>query len=736
MSLYLLMLACLAADMEPAANEQGAAEMPDRFMEMKAMPASPAGGAAMMDDVADAEEMEESEPEGRGRGPGRAKRESAGKKDKDQADDTKGGDDGAAAATRSWFPETFLWAPAVITDASGRASVDVTLPDSLTTWRVLGLASGAGGAQAGAVATVDTRLPIYTEPRLPAFLRQGDRVQVPIQVFNTTAAPHEGELAVRATGLQGGAAGTVRVPAGGRRLERAELSAPAPGDAVVEVALAGADAVVRTVPVLPRGRRSAAERSGVLGASEAVTLSGPAAATFARVRLTLYPGPLGVLRDALDSARLSSTGDRIFAFALATRGGAALEALGAQPDAEALRALRLQANQGLVRGVTTGDIHQQLDLAAGLAQSAGDPVAERIYTWARDEALQAQLPDGTWAVPSGSSVQQLLALTARAADVLGDERARVTASGAFERNAAFLLNEETTDAYTAALVLNSGACPPELEADLRALVEGALKRGEDGLWTVTLPEGVVRYDRAPVSEAERLAAAARALEGSDRARDLLASLVARYSPASGFGDARAGLAALSAFEALAAAPPAGALEVSLTMDGEELGRKALNPTALDETATLIVPVPVGSHAFEVVSDGAWPGLAWHLELESWAPWGGGVSRSGLEVQVETGALSAGREVPVTVTASAPRDAWVEILQELPAGVVVDAASLPDGARSADGLVTARVKAGADGLATLRYTATPTFAGALWSGATEVSVGRDSAWSPPAVWAVQ
>ncbi|HEX8819018.1 MAG TPA: alpha-2-macroglobulin family protein, partial [Archangium sp.] len=61
---------------------------------------------------------------------------------------------GEAPATpgRAWFPETFLFEPLVVTDASGLASVPVKVPDRLTQWRVLALAHSRSGAQAGAVA--------------------------------------------------------------------------------------------------------------------------------------------------------------------------------------------------------------------------------------------------------------------------------------------------------------------------------------------------------------------------------------------------------------------------------------------------------------------------------------------------------------------------------------------------------------------------------------------------------
>jgi len=743
---FLILIACGgASDMSPTSMEA----IPDRFVQMEMeesaddmaygggelkkaergrakgapAPAAPAVMAGLMSD-------EEA--------PMEADKNVAGKKD-------AGGAADGGVATRTWFPETFLWAPRVVTDASGKARIPVTLPDSLTTWRVLGLAASKD-ARSGAVVEVDTRLPVYTEPRVPPFLRQGDVVSLPVQVFNASDAQLTSRLTVRAVGLDGGSAGPVSVAPGGRALETTRLTATGPGAGSVEVVLEGADAVVRELSVLPRGRKTSLTRVGVLGAGDRVSLASPAGSTYARARLTVYPGPLGVLRDAMAGApvRLYTAEDRIFAIALSSRGAAALTAMGVEVDEADTRKTRILAAQGLVREITGGDLHRQLTLIDGLSGASDDPVIERMLTWARDEATRAQLPDGTWAVPNGSGLQQLLALTAHAAGVLDDERARVVASGAFERNAAFLLEEETTDAYTAALVLNSGACPAELQEPLRAIVAEAVEKGEDGLWTLSLPTGVLRPDGRAVGEAERLAAAALALEDEDTVRNLLASLVARYSPGRGFTDARTGLAALAAFEGLASSPPAGAIEVALKVDGEVVGRQSLDPRA-EQTFVIAAPVGVGEHDYEVVSEGAWPGMAWHVTQESWAPWGErsetersgvGVQPGGLEVQVERGPTRAWQPVEVTVTASGPRGARIDIVQELPVGLTVDADTLPADATADDRAVRATVTVGEDGLATLRYTATPTFAGQLWSGATTATARGVSAFAPPERWTIR
>ncbi|HEX3757555.1 MAG TPA: alpha-2-macroglobulin family protein, partial [Kofleriaceae bacterium] len=198
--------------------------------------------------------------------------------------------------TRSWFPETFLFEPLVVTDDRGAAVVPVRVPDRLTTWRVLALAHSRTGAQGGAVTSFLGTLPTYVDPVVPPFLIQGDEVRVPIQVVNTTSAEVTGALEVSATGatLRRAArpAGPLRVPAQGSALDHATLSADQPGRVTLRVALAGGDAVERSFEVRPAGRPVTQTRSGTLAAPRSFQTAGTPGADPAtdRVHLLVFPG--------------------------------------------------------------------------------------------------------------------------------------------------------------------------------------------------------------------------------------------------------------------------------------------------------------------------------------------------------------------------------------------------------------------------------------------------------------
>lgn len=75
------------------------------------------------------------------------------------------------------------------TDARGNASVSFTLPDNLTTWRVMAVAIGSDDMHfATGDATFIAAQPLITNPLLPQFARPGDRFDLGVAVSNQTGA--------------------------------------------------------------------------------------------------------------------------------------------------------------------------------------------------------------------------------------------------------------------------------------------------------------------------------------------------------------------------------------------------------------------------------------------------------------------------------------------------------------------------------------------------------------------
>ena len=68
---------------------------------------------------------------------------------------------------RDCFPETLLWRPELITDDAGRASLDLDLADSITTWRLSAGAVAADGRLGASQSAIKVFQPFFVELNLP-----------------------------------------------------------------------------------------------------------------------------------------------------------------------------------------------------------------------------------------------------------------------------------------------------------------------------------------------------------------------------------------------------------------------------------------------------------------------------------------------------------------------------------------------------------------------------------------
>jgi uncharacterized protein YfaS (alpha-2-macroglobulin family) len=89
----------------------------------------------------------------------------------------------------------------VKTDASGKAHVSMTMPDDLTTWRVMAVAIGNDDAHfVTDDATFISNLPLSTNPLLPQFARPGDKFDLGVSALNQTGAAGALDLVLKLTG--------------------------------------------------------------------------------------------------------------------------------------------------------------------------------------------------------------------------------------------------------------------------------------------------------------------------------------------------------------------------------------------------------------------------------------------------------------------------------------------------------------------------------------------------------
>ncbi len=167
----------------------------------------------------------------------------------------KGGGGGAGDQTRTFFPNTAYWEPALRTDSDGEATVEVPLPDTLTTWRLtargITLDTKAGEARNDIVTSKD----LIVRPVVPRFLVVGDSASLGAIVHNFGDSSLDIDVSLTAEGLDvaDGDARSVTVEPGEDALVRWDTTAPFGGDSVsltFEAKSSGrSDAVGLTLPL-------------------------------------------------------------------------------------------------------------------------------------------------------------------------------------------------------------------------------------------------------------------------------------------------------------------------------------------------------------------------------------------------------------------------------------------------------------------------------------------------------
>lgn len=660
--------------------------------------------------------------------------------------DSLGGEEREPASTRQWFPEAFLWAPIVETDASGVATLDVRVPDQLTTWRVLGLAHDRSGMQAGSVHTFDSRLPVYVDPVVPAWLYAGDRVDLPVQVVNTTPGRVAGRVTVEASGaLRGGGDADVALGPHASAVRVVRLLTAGAGASTVSARLLAdaSDAAERTIPVLPSGRPVAETTGGSVATSRALRLKAPIAAdpTTQALTVRVFPGPLAMLQAELERvAGGAAPADPAYGFALARALTDLAARSGIAMDPKTVRKLQLTAWQRVAREARSPDAGVAADLLIALSGVHDHALVDGLRPRLVHALVQGQRGDGTWARQPSASLQQVIVQTALAARALPEDQvgARLRAAGAIER-----YQREITEPYTAAVVLASGLADDALAARLVALVVEGSPTREDGARGVSVPVSARNAWGYRPSEEEALAWTALALADADVpwTGDLVAELMRHYDARAGFGAGRADAVAL---EAIARWMPgvSAPVDVGLVHQGAEVARARLDP-AQPLVPAVLVAMPGGAlEGWEVRLGSEVPGVAFVAELASWVPWTGDERLPGVEIEVSAGPMVAGRDGRVALRVAAPSGTAVAIEQGIPAGAAVDELALA----SLSGMVTSvevetdRVRLvtrafGAGEVMDLGLVVRPAFAGSFQTVPLVVEAGGSRVERAPLLWTV-
>lgn len=181
-----------------------------------------------------------------------------------------GGGDGAfgdGGNPRSDFPDTVVWYPTITTNEAGRAQITITLPDTLTTWRLTGKAVTKDTLVGEGNYKVITHQPVVVRPLLPGVVTEGDEFLLSAVVHNFSEVDGFFRVSIKSGNLEisSGKNQMIGLGAGESKVVVWQAQAIQPGEAEVTVTASSdeySDAVQMSFLVVPLQITSHSVESG------------------------------------------------------------------------------------------------------------------------------------------------------------------------------------------------------------------------------------------------------------------------------------------------------------------------------------------------------------------------------------------------------------------------------------------------------------------------------------------
>ena len=113
----------------------------------------------------------------------------------------KGSDEYGVIEVRQDFPDTAYWEAHLVTGEDGKATVTVTLPDNLTTWRMDARAVTVDTLVGQASVDLVSTKPLLVRPQTPRFFVVGDEVLLGAAVHHNTAKDLNVDVTLNGDGI-------------------------------------------------------------------------------------------------------------------------------------------------------------------------------------------------------------------------------------------------------------------------------------------------------------------------------------------------------------------------------------------------------------------------------------------------------------------------------------------------------------------------------------------------------
>lgn len=492
----------------------------------------------------------------------------------------------AATHVRSYFPEALYINPEIVTDKQGNASIELPVADSITTWRMAMTASTKGGALGSATGSLQVFQDFFADLDLPVTLTQGDRITVPVALYNYTSM--NGEVSVRLepaewytlesdrvekqTSVASGRVGAESYSIAANRIGKFKLTLTARMGS-------RRDIVVREIEVVPNGREQSLVANGHLDGSGSAQqqMRFPAAslADATTLFVRLYPGPLSQVIEGMDGIlqmpggcfeqTSSSTYPNVLALDYMKRTRKLTPEIHAKAEGYIAngyqRLLTFEVRGGGFSWFGEAPANKILT-AYGLMEfndmSKVADVDPKVIERTREWLISQQQPDGSWKpdtyfINEGATTRfntNVLRITAYLAWALANTGYEGPAT---DRAKAYLEahHSGTIDAYTLAVIANFAADYKQdrgfTQQSMQALLQARTERGDDVLWSA---EETGLYGSGESAAVETTGLAVQALlKGSlanDTVRKALHYLTSKKSASGNWGTTQATIMALKA----------------------------------------------------------------------------------------------------------------------------------------------------------------------------------------------
>jgi uncharacterized protein YfaS (alpha-2-macroglobulin family) len=601
---------------------------------------------------------------------------------------------GPEVHVRSYFPEALYINPEILTDRNGAASISIPLADSITTWRMAMFASTNSGALGTAVSSLKVFQNFFVDLDLPVTLTQGDRVSIPVAVYNYSGQRGDVALSLqpaewysladdtseKSISVDAGQVGGSQFTIQANHIGKFKLTLAARMDG----AAGRQDVVVREIEVVPNGREQDIVFNGRLDSTVQHTIQFPNTAIpeASKIFVRLYPGPLSQVIEGMDGLlrmpygcfeqTSSSTYPNVLALDYMKRNKKLTPEVHAKAEGYIAngyqRLLTFEVPGGGFSWFGQAPANKILT-AYGLMEfhdmSRVYDVDPRLIERTRDWLIAQQQPDGSWK-PDTQFINE------GATNRFNSDPVRITAYIAWAlenadyqgpsiaRSKNFIANhlDQKADPYTLAVLANFAA-DGEKDSELthrvlQMLLDARTEKG-DMVWWSSEETSVYSTGESAAVETTSLAVQALLKTGQDPevARKALAWILSKKESDGNWGTTQATIMALRAL-LLASDRAAGNAQgtVEVLLNGKSVETFAVTSDNNDLLHQLVLPVEDqhAAHDVEIRFKGT-GGMAWQIVGRHFVPWASTTAREALSIDVAYDRTKLAQNEIVTATAT-------------------------------------------------------------------------------------